>query len=303
MAKFQFDWAGLKDKIEKDNEQGKKKGFTKDERFWAPDKKSAGTYIIRFLPDLDGNPYVKLYNHSFKYMVDGSAKWWIKNCINTFGYDRDCPICKKNMEYWNSSFQSDKDIASARKRKLEYISNILVVNDPKNPDNNGKVFLYKFGQKIYDKIKSLMFPSEQDMEDPDFVSFVPFDLYEGADFKLKVTIQGEFPNYSDSSFSKQKAVGDDKKIEKVMKETHKLSEFTAEDQFPTNEETIRVLGDLLGLSKPAPKDKPKKEVVEEEIETIDDSVPFDTSDDTTFDSDPDSDSEVDEDAEFFKSLK
>lgn len=299
MAKFQFDWDGLKEKIEKDDQ--KKKSFEKDTRFWNPDKKAAGTYIIRFLPDMDGNPFVKITSHSFSYMVDGAKKWWIRNCINTFGYDRECPICKKNMEYYNSAFSSDKEIAKARKRKTEYISNILVIKDPKNPDNDGKVMLYKYGQKIYDKIKAHMFPSEQDLEDPDFKTFVPFDLYEGADFKLKVAIQGEFPNYADSSFSSQKPLGDDKKIEKIMKETNLLSEFIAEDQFPTNKEVIEKLGDLLGLSEQKSNTVEKKQ--EDDIQDLDniddivnsdDSIPFDVETSTSDD--------IDDDAAFFDSL-
>ena len=150
-------------------------------------------------------------------MVDGVKKYWIRNCINTFGYEKDCPVCKKNMEYWNSAFESDKKLASQRKRKLNFVSNILVIKNPANPDDEGKVFLYQYGQKIYDKMKQLMFPSDEDMLDPDFKSFIPFDLEEGADFLLKVKKQGDFPNYDDSKFSGQKPLGDEKKIDAEIK--------------------------------------------------------------------------------------
>lgn len=306
-GKFKFDWDALKENIQK--EDSKKKTFEKDQRFWSPTKDSAGlaNAVFRFIPDKEGNPFIKLYSHSFDYMNDGNKKYWIKNCVNTFGYDRECPICAKNMEYWNSAYESDKAIASKRKRKLQFISNIYIVKNPGNPEDEGKVFLFKYGQKIYDKIKALMFPSEADLADEDFISFVPFDLYDGADFKLKVEKQGDFPNYDKSAFSAQKplAAGDDKKIEKIMAATYDLSEFLKDDQFPTNEETMKVLGKVLGLApveeKKAEKEeketsKKKAPVKEEEPEEISEAT------DLTEDETPSSD-ETDEDMEFFASLK
>jgi len=300
MAGFRFDWGKVREEIQK--EDSKKKTFEKDTRFWNPNKKATNDlYIIRFLPDTEGNPFTKIYSHSFDYQLNGQKKYWIKNCINTFGYDKDCPICKKNMELWNSAFESDKAIASKRKRKLEYTSNILVIKDPNNPDNEGKVFLYKYGAKIYEKIKALMFPTESDLEDPDFVQFVPFDLYEGADFKLKVKQQGEFPFYGDSSFAGQKPLGNDKKIDEVMGMTYKLSEFTNEDQFPTNAETIKALGSILGLDTtkdaPAPKTKKEAKVVVEEAEDIEEITEA-----TTF-TEETSEENIDSDLDFFNSLK
>jgi hypothetical protein len=248
MAKFKFDWDGLKTKIETE-EKNKKKGFEKDKRLWSPDKKAeSGLYIIRFLPDLEGNPFVKVYSHQFKYQIDGLTKWYIKPCANTFGYDRECPVCKKNMEYYKSSFKSDQELSKQRGRKLKYVANILVIKDPTTEENNGKVMIFEFGQKIYEKIARHMFPTPADQEDPDFVAFIPFDLYEGADFKLKVKQQGDFPNYDESLFSPVKPLGDDKRIEAVMKQTYLLSEFLDESKFPTKDAVIKELGTLLGLS-------------------------------------------------------
>lgn len=248
--KFGFDWGAVKDKIAKDNTKGK--GFEKDKRFWEPTKDAEGNGIatIRFLPDLDGNPYIKYYSHSFSYLKNGEKKWWIKNCINTFGYDENCPICKKNQQLYNSAYDSDKAIAGQRKRKLSYISNILVVKDPANPENEGKVFLYRYGQKIYEKLVKPMFPTEQDLMDDEFVQFVPFDLYEGANFLLKIKKQGDFPNYDDSKLQRQSAIagGDDEKIEAYMNATHRLEEFLERKLYPTNEEVIAAVGHELNMT-------------------------------------------------------
>ncbi len=292
--KYSFDWDSLKEKINKE-EKDKKKTFEKDQRFWKhiADDQGKAAAVIRFIPDKNGNPFVKYYSHSFDFMVDGVKKYWIKNCINTFGYEKDCPICKKNMEYWNSAFEQDKKIASQRKRKLNFVSNILVIKNPANPEDEGKVFLYKYGQKIYDKMKQLMFPSDEDMLDPDFKSFVPFDLEEGADFLLKVKKQGDFPNYDDSKFSSQKPLGNEKKIEEVMAQTYDLDEFVDIKNFPTNEETIKVLGTILGISSPK-----SYELIKEE--TKDD--PSDDIDTTPFKTDSDTDSDLDDDMNFFKDL-
>jgi hypothetical protein len=175
--------------------------------------------------------------------------------------------------------------------------------------------LFNYGQKIYNKIKGHMFPSDEDRSDPDFVEFVPFDLYEGADFKLKVTMQGEMPNYDSSAFSVQKPVGDDKKIEKVMKSTHNISEFITEDKFPTNAELLKTIGSVIGVAsaddepsakkeKPAPKPEKKEKpapVKEEVEETEDEDTPFEGS--TAEVTNDDGNDDLEEDDAFFKSLK
>lgn len=316
MAKFKFDW----DKVKQDIKDGEKKSFKKDERFWKPtvDDKGNATAVIRFLPDPEGNPFVKLYTHNFSYMADGVKKYWINNCVNTFGYDRECPICKKNQEYWNSAFEADKKIASLRKRKLEYISNIVVLKNPAHPEDEGKVFLYKYGEKIYNKIKEKMFPSEEmkALGEGMYEEYVPFDLYDGAHFILVQTKQGDYPNYDSSKFDKQKPLGSDKVIETIMGKTYDITEFIAEDKFPTNEKVIEVLGSLLGIAQTsAPTQRQASAPDNEGIEDItspsmddifkgdhlpDDVIP--TSEPTT--SEPsDSVSLGDDDEEFFKNLR
>lgn len=299
MGKFNFSWEKITESINKEEAQ-KKKGFEKDPRLYKaqPDEKGNATAILRFLPDSNGTPFVKYYTHNFPYMIDGIKKYWIRNCINTFGYDKDCPICKKNMEYWNSAYESDKALASQRKRKLIFVSNVLVVKNPSNPELEGTVMLYMYGQKIYDKIKDKMFPSDDVKALGEYDEFVPFDLYEGANFKLVQVKQGDFPNYDKSEFGKQGAVGTEKQIEAIMEKVYDLSEFISEDKFPQNHETIQKLGSLLGLSKP----EPKKEnlLVENTLEDI--STNSLVEDDIPDFTPPDSSSSDDPDEDFFKNL-
>jgi hypothetical protein len=304
--KFKFSW----DKVTESIKEGdKKKGFQKDERFWKPtlDDKGNATAIIRFIPDPEGTPFEKYYTHSFNYMVDGVKKWWIRNCLNTFGYDKECPICKKNQIYWDSAFESDKAIASQRKRKLTFVSNILVIKNPGKPEDEGKVFLYNFGQKIYDKIKDKMFPSDEIKALGEYDEYVPFDLYEGANFKLVQVKQGDFPNYDKSEFFKQTAVGNDDKIEAIMEKSTLLSEFMADDKFPTNEEVVTKLGALLGLTQSESKPEAQNLLTEDEpLDDISTSEPLVDDDTPPFDIEPDpvvAASSDDDDEDFFKNLK
>jgi hypothetical protein len=247
-----FNWEKIKGDIEKET-KSKKKG---DPRIFKPDWKAAIAkkkfYTLRFLPDKEGNPFAHYYSHSFQYPAsDGSQKkWYINNCISTFGWDPKCPICGKNSEYYNSAYESDKKLGKERQRQQNWISNILVVNDPINPENNGEVFLYRYGYKIYQKLETQMFPKETDLEDPDFEEFMPFDLFEGADFKLKIKKQGDYPNYDESSFSSPKPIfnGDEDKIDEIMSKVYDLSEFTDPKNYPTVEETIKQVGHLLGVT-------------------------------------------------------
>jgi hypothetical protein len=310
MAKFTFDWNKVKDGIV---ESDKKKGFQKDARFWRPtvDKDGNATAVIRFLPDREGNPFIKYHQHNFKYMIDGNKKFYIKNCINDFGFDRECPVCKKNSEYWASSFEEDKKIASARKRKLIYVSNILVVKNPDCPEDEGKVFLYSYGEKIYGKAKEKMFPSDKVKELGEYDEYIPYDLYEGANFTLQQEKQGEFPNYDKSTFGKQCAVGSDKVIEKIMDQVYDLNEFTTEDKYPTNEEVVKLLGALLGIAEsststtaePKKPDTSTQEPLEDVSSTglVDDDLPFITDD--TVGAEATEPSSDEEDDEFFKNLQ
>lgn len=307
MGNYKFDWGKVTEKIKTDET---KKGFKKDERFWkhTPDKEGNATAIIRFLPDADGNPYSKYYQHNFSYMDNGVKKYWIRNCLNTFGYDRECPICKKNQEYWNSAFESDKKLASERKRKLTFISNILVIKNPNNPEDEGKVFLYSYGQKIWDKIKDKWFPSAEIMAlgEGSYDEYIPFDLYEGADFKLVVSKQGEFPNYDKSEFGKQKPVGNDKQIDAIMSKVYGVAEFIDESKYPTNDDVVAKLGVLLGLTVKNPTARPESRPVQEDVEPqVEDITETETEVEAEVEDEPSDAAAEDDDsmADFFKNLK
>ncbi len=200
-----------------------------DERLWRPELDATGNgyAVIRFLPAPDGEalPWAKLYAHAFQ----GPGGWFIENSLTTLGQND--PVSAANNLLWNSGVESDKDIARQRKRKLSYYSNIFVVSDPKHPENEGKVFLYKYGKKIHDKILAAMQPEFQD-ETPINV----FDFWEGANFKLKIKTVAGFWNYDSSEFAAPAALStDDEEMENIWKTAHSLEAFTAPDQFKTYE--------------------------------------------------------------------
>ena len=222
-------------------ETAEKKNSYQDDRFWKPtlDKASNGMAVFRFLPapENEDMPWAKLYTHAFK--VGG--RWYIENSRTTIG-EKD-PVSEMNSELWNSGLESDKDIARDRKRKLSYISNILVLKDPGAPENEGKVFLYKYGVKIFNKIQEAMQP-EFDDEDP----INPFDYWAGANFKLKVRKVGGYINYDKSEFESPSEFlgGDDGKLEELWKTQHSLQAFVAPDQFKTYDELKKKLQEVVG---------------------------------------------------------
>ena len=203
----------------------------KDDRLWKPgiDKAGNGYAVIRFLPEVEGDdaPFVAVYSHAFK----GKGGWLFENCPTTLG--EKCPICQANTELWNSGIEDDKNIARNRKRKLTYISNILVIEDPANPENKGKHFLYQYGTKIFQKIQSLAHPEYQDE-----VAVDPFNFWTGADFKIKIRNVGGYVNYDRSEFASPAPLfgGDDKKLEELWKKQYSLKEFTDKSQFKSYEE-------------------------------------------------------------------
>ena len=216
-----------------------------DERFWKPEVDASGNgyAVIRFLPAPDGEtvPWAKVYSHAFQ----GPGGWYIENSRTTLG-EKD-PVGEVNRQHWNNGTEEGKDIARRQKRKLSYYSNIQVIKDPKHPENEGKVFLYKYGKKIHDKILAAMQPEFQD-ETPVNV----FDLWEGANFKLKIKTVAGFWNYDSSEFDSPSALSsDDSELEAVYKQEHSLSAFTADDQFKTYEELQERLNIVLN-STPAP---------------------------------------------------
>ena len=246
----------LTNKLVKEVEKMTKTGGG-DDRLWKPqlDKTGNGYAVIRFLPAPDGEdlPWAKLYSHAFQ----GPGGWFIENSLTTLG-QKD-PVSEYNSQLWNSGLESDKDIARKQKRKLSYYSNIYVVKDPVNPDNEGKVFLFKFGKKIFDKITAAMQPEFED-EEP----INPFDFWQGANFKLKIKKVAGYWNYDSSEFARPDALlDDDDAMEAIWKKEYSLQSLVAPDQFKTYEELKTRLDYVLGI-KGTPKFQDQETVEEEE---------------------------------------
>jgi hypothetical protein len=229
----------------------------KDERFWSPqvDKAGNGYAVIRFLPAPQGEeiPWVRLFTHGFQ----GPGGWFIENSLTTLG--KKDPVSEFNSTLWNNGTDTGKDQARKQKRRLTYIANIQVVSDPSNPENEGKTFLYKFGKKIFDKVNDLMNPEFQD-EDPRN----PFDLWEGANFKLKIrNVQG-YRNYDKSEFdASTPLLDDDDKMEAVWKSEYSIQEFLDPKNFKSYDELKAKLDKVLGLDGRAPKPDTTAEDVDE----------------------------------------
>ncbi len=216
--------------VKEDNAPQEKKSYV-DERLWKPelDKSGNGYSVIRFLPSPEGEdlPWAKVWNHAFQ---GPTGQWYIENSLTTIG-QKD-PVSEYNSKLWNSGIESDKEIARKQKRKLQYFSNILVVSDPKHPENEGKVFLFRYGKKIFDKIMEAMQPAF-----PDDTPINPFDFWEGADFKLKIRKVDGFWNYDKSEFSAPSPIADDEsKIESIWKSQHSLAEKLDASNFKSYDE-------------------------------------------------------------------
>ena len=240
--KKQSKLGSLTDRLVKEVEKMNSSSGGADERFWKAelDKTGVGSAVIRFLPAPDGEelPWVKVYSHAFQ----GPGGWYIENSRTTLN-EKD-PVGEVNRQHWNNGTEEGKDIARRQKRKLSYYSNIQVIKDPKHPENEGKVFLYKYGKKIHDKILAAMQPEFQD-ETPINV----FDLWEGANFKLKIKKVAGFWNYDSSEFDSVSALSsDDTELEATWKSEHSLEAFTAADQFKSYEDLEKRLQLVLGSS-------------------------------------------------------
>ena len=216
-----------------------------DTRFWQPevDKAGNGMAVIRFLPapSVDGDdalPWVRTFSHGFQ----GPGGWFIDNCLTTLN-DK-CPVCEHNNTLWNSGIEANKDIARKQKRKLSYVANILVVSDPSNPSNEGQIRLFKFGKKIFDKITEAMNP-----EFADETPVNPFDLWEGANFKLKIRNVEGYRNYDKSEFADASALlnGDDEKLEELWKKEYSLKDFTEKKNFKPYDQLKTRLEKVLGF--------------------------------------------------------
>ena len=231
----------LTNEIEKMNSKGTSGA---DDRLWKleVDKAGNGYAVIRFLPAPDGEelPWAKVWSHAFQ----GPGGWYIENSLTTLG-GKD-PVSEYNRLLWNSGNDADKDLARKQKRKLTYISNIYVVKDPTNPENEGKVFLYKFGKKIFDKLTAAMQPEFEDEEAID-----PFDFWKGANFKLKAKNVAGYRNYDSSEFSATSALlDDDDALEALWKKQYSLEEFTTADQFKSYGDLEKRLNAVLNTSRP-----------------------------------------------------
>jgi len=216
--------------VQKENAPQEKKSY-KDERLWKPevDKSGNGYAVIRFLPAVEGEdmPWAKVWNHAFQ---GPTGQWYIENSLTTLG--KNDPVSEMNSAYWNTGIESDKEIARKQKRKLQYFSNIYVVSDSKHPENEGKVFLFRYGKKIFDKLMAAMQPEFEDEK-----AINPFDFWEGANFKLKIRKVAGYWNYDSSDFDTPSAIFDnDEKIEEVWKKQYPLSEFSAASNFKSYEE-------------------------------------------------------------------
>jgi len=220
----------------------KSSGPGPDDRFWKPevDKAGNGYAVIRFLPETSGEdvPFVRIWDHGFQ----GPGGWYIENSLTTLG-QKD-PVSEYNSMLWNSGIESNKDKARKQKRRLSFISNIYVVKDPSNPENEGKVFLYKYGKKIFDKLNEAMNPQFEDEKPVN-----PFDLWEGADFKLKIRNVEGYRNYDKSELDIAAPLFDeDEELETVWKSQYSLVEFTDPTNFKTYEELQAKLNRVLGLA-------------------------------------------------------
>jgi len=248
----------LTNEIEKMN-----KGSTggADERLWKLDVDKAGNgyAVIRFLPAPNGEelPWAKVWSHAFQ----GPGGWYIENSLTTLG-GKD-PVSEYNRILWNSGADEDKEQARKQKRKLTYIANIYVVKDPSNPQNEGKVFLYKFGKKIFDKISAAMQPEFEDEQAID-----PFDFWKGANFKLKAKNVAGYRNYDSSEFASPDALlDDDDELEAIWKKQYSLEEFTKQDQFKSYDELEKRMNAVLNPNNTRRAVAPEVFDEEEEIQT------------------------------------
>jgi gp32 DNA binding protein like len=234
------------DRLTKAIADSSRQAYSKDdERFWQPetDKVGNGYSVVRLLdaPAVDGEdalPWVQVFNHGFQ----GPAGWYIENCPTTVGGK--CPACEHNSKLWNSGIDANKDIVSKfQKRRLTYIANVLILSDGSRTENVGKVFLWKFGKKIFDKINEKLTPQFQDEK-----ALNPFDFWNGANLKIKIRQVEGYRNYDKSEFEAPSPVlnGDDKEIEKLWKSLHSLKQFVAPDQFKSYNELSEKLARALG---------------------------------------------------------
>ena len=239
--------AKLKAKL--DELSASSEGTSNKDNYWKPevDKAGNGSAVIRFLPASptdgeDGLPWVKVFSHGFQ----GPGGWLIDNCLTT--NNQQCPVCEHNNKLWNSGIEANKDVVRKQKRKLSYIANVYIVSDPKHPENEGQVKLFKFGAKIFEKITGVMNPTFEDE-----AAFNPFDLWTGANFKLKITKVAGYQNYDKSEFATPAPLlNDDAKLEEIWKSEFGLKDLTADKEFKSYDDLKSRLEKVLGLNGDVP---------------------------------------------------
>jgi|TARA_S200000501_G_scaffold192639_1_gene181444 hypothetical protein len=220
--------------------QGEKKSYN-DDTMWKPelDKSGNGYAVVRFLPTPEGEemPWVSYWDHGFQ----GPGGWYIEKSLTTL--NKKDPVSEYNTTLWNSGIEANKEQARKQKRRLHYVSNVYVVSDPKNPDNEGKVFKYRYGKKIFEQLKEAISPAFEDES-----AINPFDLREGANFKIKIRKVDGYWNYDKSEFDSTSPLGDETMINSTFSLVHSLNEVIAPNEFKTYEELKEKLDRVLGLS-------------------------------------------------------
>ena len=259
--KKQSKLGSLTEKLVKEVEKMNTGSSGGDDRFWKPemDKTGVGSAIIRLLPAPEGEdlPWVKIYSHAFQ----GPGGWFIENSLTTLG-QKD-PVSEHNRELWNSGSEKDKETVRKQKRKLNYYSNIYVVKDPLHPENEGKVFLFKFGKKIFDKILNAMQPEFEDEEPMN-----PYDFWTGANFRLKIRKVEGYWNYDKSEFdSPSPLMEDDDALEALWKKEYSLSAIVAPDQFKSYDDLQKRLNYVLGQKNAARAVAEQEEVYDSYVQT------------------------------------
>ena len=234
-----------------------------DPRFWQPtrDKAGNGYAVIRFLPgDAEAaTPWVRYWDHAFK---GPTGQWYIEKSLTSIGQQD--PLSELNSKMWNSGIEADKATVRQRKRNLRYVANVLIISDPSAPENEGQVKLYRFGKKIFDKIMDSMQP-----QFPDEKPVNPFDMWEGADFTLKIRKVEGYPNYDASTFKSPSAIGEDEAMEELYGKQHEMAEFTDPKNYKTYDELKSRLAMVLGEQAPRTQKQEAALELDDEIPNFD----------------------------------
>ena len=223
---------------------GNQKDNNRDENLWKPtvDKAGNGYAVIRFLPSESEVPWVRYWDHGFK---GPTGKWYIEKSLTSIGQQD--PLGELNSQLWNSGNEEDRETVRKQKRRLHYVTNILVVSDPSAPENEGKVFKYQFGKKIFDKIQDLMqpqFPGETPVD--------PFDVWNGAEFQLKIRNVEGYRNYDRSEFKEPSQLfdGDEVQLQAVLNQLHDINEYVDPESYKSYDDLKTKLNEVLGTSAP-----------------------------------------------------